>query len=40
VFPYPSGYTVFAGELQTDNNPVGYDRTQQQVLNTTPARAR
>ena len=24
VFPYPSGYTVFAGNC-TDNNPVGYD---------------
>jgi hypothetical protein len=32
VFPYPSGYTVFAGNC-TDNNPVGYDSTHNKFYN-------
>jgi hypothetical protein len=32
VFPYPSGYTVFAGNC-TDNNPVGYDATHNKFYN-------
>src|SRR4051812_1923589 len=32
LFPYPSGYTVFAGNC-TDNNPVGYDSTHNKFYN-------
>ena len=32
VFPYPAGYTVFAGNC-TDNNPVGYDATHNKFYN-------
>ena len=32
LFPYPAGYTVFAGNC-TDNNPVGFDTTRNTFYN-------
>ena len=32
LFPYPSGYTVFAGNC-TDNNPIGLDTTRNRFYN-------